>query len=124
MIYLDTHVVVWLYFGDIRLISKNAQQVIEDNQIGISPIVLLELNFLYEIKKIRVEADQIQTYLEQQIGLTVCSKKFELICKNAALQKWTRDPFDRLITAQAALTKSILITKDKNIRKHYPQAMW
>ncbi len=124
MIYLDTHVVVWLYSGDIRLISKNAQQMIEDNQIGISPIVLLELSFLYEIKGIRVEADQIQTYLEQQIGLTVCNKKFELICKNAALQKWTRDPFDRLITAQAALTKSILITKDKNIRNHYPQAMW
>ncbi len=124
MIYLDTHVVVWLYSGNLRLISKNAQRMIEDNQVVISPMVLLEVDFLYEIKKIRVESAQLQTRLEQHIGLTVCSKKFELICKNAALQKWTRDPFDRLITAQAAVTKSILLTKDTTIHKNYPQVVW
>ncbi len=124
MIYMDTHVVIWLYSGHIHLISKDAQKMIEDNQILISPMVLLEIDFLYEIKRIRVVAEQIRTYLEQQIGLRVCNQPFELICKNATFQQWTRDPFDRLITAQAAITKSILVTKDNHIRKHYEQAIW
>ncbi len=124
MIYLDTHVVVWLYAGNLTLISKDALRMIEDHQVLISPMVLLEVDFLYEIKRIKVESEYIQSYLEQQIGLTVCNTKFEFVCKNAARQKWTRDPFDRLITAQAAITKSILITKDQNIRQNYTQAIW
>ncbi len=124
MIYIDTHVAIWLYAGHIHLISKDAQKMIEENRIFISPMVLLEIDFLYEIKRIRVVAEQIRTYLEQQILLTVCNKPFERICKNAAFQQWTRDPFDRLITAQAAVTKSILVTKDNHIREHYEQAIW
>ena len=37
---------------------------------------------------------------------------------------WTRDPFDRIITAQADLEKATLITKDATIRAHYSRAMW
>ena len=38
--------------------------------------------------------------------------------------KWTRDPFDRLITAQAALDDSPLLTKDDTIHTYYPEAVW
>ncbi len=124
MIYLDTHIVVWLYSGRIELLSKNAQQMIEDNQLLISPMTLLELDLLYEIKRIQINAKKIQLYLEQQIGLSVCDKKFERICENAATLTWTRDPFDRIITAQAAITKSVLLTKDTTIRRNYAHAMW
>lgn len=125
MIYLDTHVVVWLFAGRLDLISQNARQVIEDTQtLLISPMVLLELDFLCEIEKIRVDSNQVRTYLNQKIGLTVCDKRFERICKAAAQEKWTRDPFDRLITAQAALTLSGLITKNRTILEHYQQALW
>ena len=38
---------------------------------------------------------------------------------------WTRDPFDRIITAQAAANgKSRLITADEIIREHYEAAVW
>ena len=38
--------------------------------------------------------------------------------------KWTRDPFDRLITAQAAVDDSPLLTKDDTIHTYYPKAVW
>ena len=38
--------------------------------------------------------------------------------------KWTRDTFDRLITAAAAVKGEILITQDKSILKNYPFALW
>ena len=31
---------------------------------------------------------------------------------------------DRVITAHASLDNSILVTKDKNIRKNYAKALW
>jgi len=37
---------------------------------------------------------------------------------------WTRDPFDRVITAQAATDGSSLITKDEIILHHYENAVW
>ncbi len=37
---------------------------------------------------------------------------------------WTRDPFDRIITAQASLNEALLITKDGSIRKNYARAVW
>ncbi|WP_319521803.1 PIN domain-containing protein [uncultured Desulfosarcina sp.] len=125
MIYLDTHVAIWLYAGKLDLISPNARQAMEDEpELLISPMVLLELDFLYEIERIRVDSDRIGTYLNQKIGLAVCDKSFELVCKTAAKQQWTRDPFDRLITAQAAIASNGLITKDRIIHEYYPQALW
>jgi PIN domain nuclease of toxin-antitoxin system len=38
--------------------------------------------------------------------------------------QWTRDPFDRLIVAQALLHDAPLITKDEHIRRHYAGALW
>jgi len=47
-IYLDTHVVVWLYSGELSLLSEKACQLIEENELLISPLVLLELQYLFE----------------------------------------------------------------------------
>lgn len=35
---------------------------------------------------------------------------------------WTREPFDRILVAQAAVEKNILLTKDSAIRKHYDRS--
>ncbi|WP_199317478.1 hypothetical protein [Planktothricoides raciborskii] len=37
---------------------------------------------------------------------------------------WTRDPFDRLIVAHAAVNNNILLTKDRIILANYAQAQW
>lgn len=125
MIYLDTHVVIWLFAGRLDLISQNARQAIEETPaLRISPMVLLEIDFLSEIEKIRVDSNRIYTDLSQQIGLMVCDKSFEQVYKTAVHEKWTRDPFDRLITAQAAITRSGLVTKDRTILEHYQQGLW
>jgi len=125
MIYLDTHVAVWLYSGDLSLISEQAAESIESNELLISPAVLMELQFLYEIKRIKTRPAKIREYLEAQIGLRVCEIPFISVISHSLLQSWTRDPFDRIITGQAkARGNTPLLTKDRNIREHYPQALW
>lgn len=124
VVYLDTHIVVWLYMGEKDLFSSRAFKMIEDKQLIISPIVLLELEYLYEIKRLKVNADKIFKSLEKSIGLKVCDRNFHFVALEAVKQSWTRDPFDRLIVAQALTAKAALITKDVVIQKHYARSVW
>jgi hypothetical protein len=53
VIYFDTHAVVALY-KDIDLLGKKARGLLRRQEdYAISPIVCLELQFLYEIRQIR-----------------------------------------------------------------------
>ena len=124
MIYLDTHIVVWLYQKDRNRFTPKTLALIDKEELLISPMVELELEFLFEIDRINVRAETILDYLKDKISLRICESSFPHIIRKAKVNKWTRDPFDRIITAQAAVNNSILITKDKQIRKHYSRAIW
>ncbi|RWX51688.1 PIN domain nuclease, a component of toxin-antitoxin system (PIN domain) [Candidatus Electrothrix marina] len=123
-IYLDTHVVVWLYSGDLSLLSEKACQLIEENELLISPLVLLELQYLFEIKRITVEPTVIFDSLAESIGLQKCRSSFARVMTEAMLMSWTRDPFDRIITATAVVHQAVLLTKDQMIRREYELAAW
>lgn len=124
MISLDTHGVVWLYAGLVEKFSQAVRQLINDQDVYISPIVRLELQYLYEIQRITVDVDAIVTDLSGQIALQVCNKPFNLIVTQALKYTWTRDPFDRLIVVNAALNDNVLLSKDQTILKNYPHAKW
>ena len=49
---------------------------------------------------------------------------FHAIIGAARELNWTRDPFDRLIVAEAMLAEAGLVTKDRLIRKHFAAAIW
>ncbi|MGF1676146.1 MAG: type II toxin-antitoxin system VapC family toxin [Rivularia sp. (in: cyanobacteria)] len=103
LIYLDTHVVAWLYSDLTDKLTDLAKTLINDNEVYISAIVRLELQYLYEIKRITDEPDVIISNLSEEIGLKICNKNFnDIICVTLTIT-WTRDPFDRIITANALL---------------------
>ncbi|MBW4556439.1 MAG: PIN domain-containing protein [Trichormus sp. ATA11-4-KO1] len=124
MIYLDTHVVVWLYSGLTDKLSELAKSIINGNEVYISAIVRLELQYLYEIKRITDESDVIITELSEQIDLKICNKNFNEIISITLTINWTRDPFDRIITANAQVNNNILLSKDQNILNNYTYARW
>ncbi len=124
MIYLDTHVVVWLYVGEANKLSEQVTKLINENDIYVSPIVRLELQYLYEINRITDTADEIIADLSNRIGLIVCDKDFATIVMGTLNLSWTRDPFDRIIVANAAVSGDVLVTKDQNILDNYERAQW
>ena len=125
MIYLDTHVVVWLYAGQVDLLSGLAKDSIDSENLLISPMVGLELQFLSEIGRIKVNSEEIVNDLSMRIGLRYCELPFTSVVTKSLNQHWTRDPFDRIIVAQASLQKeSVLLTKDSLIQKNYLKARW
>jgi len=52
LIYLDTHIVVWLYAGLSDRFSDLAKSLIDSHDLYISPMVRLELKYLNEIGRI------------------------------------------------------------------------
>ncbi len=124
MIYLDSHLVVWLYQKELGLISQKVLNMLENNDLYISPIIMLELEYLYEAGKIKEHAQIIVDYLSLKIGLQTSDLNFNKVIHTAINERWTRDPFDRIITAHARCHDAILITKNAIIQKNYPNAVW
>jgi PIN domain nuclease of toxin-antitoxin system len=87
-------------------------------------MVILELEYLYEIKRLNTHATVIFKTLQQEINLQTCALDFSQVITLALKQNWTRDPFDRIIVAQAAINQSMLVSKDEMIHENYDKVVW
>ena len=117
--YLDTHIVAWLYSGKINKLSRKTQKIIEETNLFISPIVKLELGFLHEINRLEKGPDDIFNYLNKEISLEICGLDFIKVTNEAFNYSFTKDPFDRIIVAQASFGNSYLVSHDENIVHNY-----
>ncbi|MFP4088238.1 MAG: type II toxin-antitoxin system VapC family toxin [Desulfobacteraceae bacterium] len=124
LVYLDTHVVVWLYAGLKKKLTDRATSAIEEAQLRVSQMVRLELQYLHEIRRITVGPSVILNNLSISIGLEVSDTDLNAIVGVALKIDWTRDVFDRLLTAEVILVNAGFITADHHIRNHLEQAIW
>jgi len=123
IIFIDTHIVLWLYENRQSKFSKKIKDLMNSKEVFISPILMLELAYLKEIKRIEDNADTIYNKLNNTFELQISPVRLSLVIKNALNLSWTRDLFDRLIVANAAINRNTLITADKKILKHYSFAL-
>ena len=124
MIHADTHVLVWLYGGEVGEFTHLGRELIETEELFASPMAVLELDLLHEIRRISATGKQIAEDLGSRIGLRASTAPFAQITEQAASLRWTRDPFDRLIVANAMVDGARLLTKDEIILKHVDVAVW
>ena len=122
--YLDTHVAAWLFAGDVMRLSAAARVAIEGDDLLVSPAVVLELQYLYETKRVADKAELVVEDLRHRLSVRVCDLPFPDVSRRALALTWTRDPFDRLIVAQAAVRDSKLVTKDRVLRRRYAASVW
>ena len=124
VIFLDTHAAIWLYSGLLDLFKPKVLQLINEKQVCISHIVRLEMKYLHEIGRINQKPDAIIDALIDEIELVFSDNNIERIISQAIHLDFTRDPFDRIIVADAYINNSFLISKDQNIKKHYKNTVW
>lgn len=93
-------------------------------RILISPMVVLELQYLRDSGKISVDAGIVTRTLTRQLGAVVDEAGAGAAIINALSVGWTSDPFDRIITAHAMLTNAYLLSRDQIIRDNYQYAVW
>jgi PIN domain nuclease of toxin-antitoxin system len=122
-VHIDTHVAVWLVSGEKRRL-RPVQAALRRSALFMSPVVLLEMEVLREIGRIRAPVADVMEILKDDHGIEEATGDLRTVVQQARLLGWTKDPFDRLIVAHALASGALLLTADETIRKHCSQARW
>lgn len=122
IVFLDTHVVVWLYEGR-KVFSTRAVELMNQSDLRISPIVRLELQMLHQINRID-HPFIILSSLKRDFYFDEEKVDFSQLITQSLNVNFTRDPFDRLLVGHAQLLDRKLITKDRDILKNFEGAVW
>ena len=123
--YLDTHIVLWLASGKINRLSSKARGLLDRSELLLSAMAFLELEYLHELGKTKFPARDLLEKVSHETNLRLCELPFLEIANAALDEKWTRDPFDRLIVANAKANGfAWLISADEEIARHYPRTVW
>lgn len=123
MIHIDSHVAIWLYGRQEHRLSRAARQAMRE-PLAISGAALLELEILYEMGRLPVGADAMLAALAARMELRVSDTALAAVAAAGRRFAWTRDPFDRLIVANAMADGARLVTADRVIQTHFDGAVW
>ena len=114
---LDTHAILWFLAKDNSL-SSNAKEIIEQNEsVYVSIASLWEISIKYSIKKLDILLLNMNILIDQYIknSFTILPKHIEEV---STLPFIHRDPFDRMLVAQAKVEDMTLITHDQYIPQY------
>lgn len=115
---VDTHIFLWWLNGENKLknsvidILKNP-----DNTIYVSVISAWELS----IKLTRKSSFRLKSTIEncfQKAGFDILDVKFSHVLHLQKLKQYHKDPFDRMLVAQAISENATLISGDAKIWKY------
>jgi len=119
-ILLDTHTVLWFFEDDKRL-SKAAIETIcdEENNKYVSIATLWEVAIKYSLGKLKLEGG-IENFINNvhENGFLLLDIAPEHTQKIANLPYIHRDPFDRMLIAQAMLGNMPILSSDSEILKY------
>ena len=114
---LDTHVLIW-WLKDPGFLSSNARQAIADgdNTVYVSAVVPWEIALKVVIGKLTTPSDLPKVLAEnnfQSLPITIVHA-----LHTATLPMHHRDPFDRMLVAQALVEGHHLVSRDVQIHKY------
>lgn len=124
---LDTHALLWLIADDARLTVKARNAVLDTgNALHFSAASYWEICFKKTAGKLDLRPDwqkAIDRFLSiNSIKWLEISKKH--LDQTLRLPLIHRDPFDRLLVAQAMVEKLAILTIDENIHKYTVRTIW
>jgi PIN domain nuclease of toxin-antitoxin system len=118
---LDTHVFLW-FINDHPKLSNHLKDLIEDddNVSYLSMASLWEMSIKFNLGKLTLKPDYEEFVEREVITSSIKLLKIELehLKINAALPFHHRDPFDRLIIAQAVVENLPIISVDSAFDKY------
>ena len=110
---LDTHVLLW-WLADDRKLSKSARAIIAsaDNDVLVSSASLWEIAIKETLGRLDVELDDLEPAIARN-GFRPLNISFNHALTAGRLPVVHRDPFDRMLVAQASVEELRLMSHDR-----------
>ena len=123
---IDAHALVWFLNGDKRL-PESVRDAIEDTENGrfVSIATIWEIAIKTSLGKFHYPGgfkNFLELVDENSFDLLPVSTEHTLLV--SSLEFIHRDPFDRLLVAQAMINKLTIVTKDTKIKKNNINTLW
>ena len=126
-ILLDTHAFVW-WVTDSEELSRRARRLIGDgaNEIFFSVASAWEIAIKSRLRRARLPEDAEHFVSEQleQNGFQVLPIRLHHALGVARLPDLHRDPFDRLLVAQARSEELALLSRDRRLAEYSVRVVW
>jgi PIN domain nuclease of toxin-antitoxin system len=121
---LDTNVVVWLLLGDRSRVSETARTALEDegNEVIVSAATVWEIAIKRALGKLTIDDGWARTLARLDFdALPVTAIHAEAV---EHLPWHHRDPFDRLLVAQATSERLALVSADSRLAAYGAELVW
>ncbi len=115
---LDTHTFLW-WLSDSPQLGSKARLTIQDgaNEVYVSAVTALEMSIKSALGKLDIPDIEIDKLVHEE-GFLALSITIVHGALTGALPNHHRDPFDRMLVAQAQIEGLTLITKDEHILQY------
>lgn len=126
-ILVDTQAIIW-YAENNPALTTNARQAMDDasNTCYVSMASFWEMSIKINLGKLNVNGLSLDEFMQEieENGFSVLEISKAHIIKNGSLPLNHRDPFDRLIIAQASVEDSYIITSDDAFDAYEVKRIW
>ena len=123
---LDTHVIIW-YFQNDKKLSTSVSELLEDadNNLYLSIVSLWEIAIKLNLGKLNLEIafSDFQGLLNRFL-IEILPISFANVEEYLGLVLHHRDPFDRMLIAQAITNSLIIVSADKAFDAYPIQRLW
>ena len=123
---VDTHAFLWYLAGDARM-SAAARSAVDDpdNEWHLSAASVWEMAIKADLGRLTLPSPVADYVAEKaRAGLDVLPIEWRHAAAVAGLPAHHRDPFDRLLVAQAQLEGLHIVTADPVFRKYEVGVVW
>jgi PIN domain nuclease of toxin-antitoxin system len=124
---LDTHALLWFVLGDARISHRARQLVLDpDNTIWVSPATYWEIAIKVSLGKFLLQ-EPYEVFMQRGIdgnGFKILPILPRHTAVLTTLPYHHRDPFDRLLVAQAITEDMSLISRDESLDAYPVRRLW
>lgn len=122
---LDTHAFLW-WCEDSPELSERARTVISSEDCFVSLASFWEIAIKVNLGKLQLP-QTVERYIPDQMslnGFDTLEIGFRAVAKCASLPVHHRDPFDRLLVAQAMQDGLPIVSRDPNLGSYGVERVW
>lgn len=124
---LDTHAFVWWSTGSSELPSETVELIADAPTVAVSLVSLWEIVLKESTPRPMIGTDNAERWFTEAMAAT----DFKLLSIEARhlgevqrLPMHHRDPFDRLLIAQAKLAGRVVVTRDRAFGNYDVEVFW